>query len=122
MKKIVLLILLSFAAGCALGYLGAWVDHEDEIATYGLAGPNISHSEIYPFWEWVTAPAELPGSLVAIARHSQDWCIDEGWDYRWDITFGNGVIYAIVCCVFLAGRSFVTLLRRRLKLRTTHAR
>jgi hypothetical protein len=102
MRKAVLIIVMSFLIGCALGYLGALVDHEDEVSTYGLAGPNVSHTEIFPFWEWLTAPPSVPGLFVAMVRHSQDWCIDEEWDYRWDITFGNGVVYAVFCCVFLA--------------------
>jgi len=122
MKKAVLILLLSFLIGSTLGYLGALVDHEDEISTYGSASSSFSHTEIYPFWEWVTAPPMLPGLFVAIARHSQDWCIDEGWDYRWDITIGNGIAYAIFCCVFLASRSLVRLARSRLALRGTHAR
>jgi hypothetical protein len=123
MKKFLFTLLVSFFIGSAIGYLGAWVDHQDEIMTYGLAGPGISHTEHDIYWlEWLTAPLSLPGGLVAIARHSQDWVTDEGWDYRWDITIGNGLGYVALCCAFFGCRALVRVIRRRLKLKVSHAR
>jgi hypothetical protein len=120
------LIIVAFAIGCAFGFLGAWVDHQGDISTYRLSGPSvsqsISHVEIYPFWEWITSPLSLPGDFVAIARHPQDWLIDEEWDYRWKIALGNGVIYSTLCCLFLGIRSLVRFIGRWLTLRTSHAR
>jgi hypothetical protein len=120
--KTLRVVLLCFFTGLFLGYLGAWVDHQEDISEYGLNGSGVSHAEIYPFWEWITAPLALPGVMTALVRHPQDWCIDEEWDYRWDITIGNGCGYALVCFVFLVGRSLVKLAWRKIDLRSTHAR
>jgi hypothetical protein len=121
MKRKSLNILLSFLIGCTFGILGAWVDHCDETATY-LVNTNTSHTEIYPMWEWVTAPLAFPGLMTAIVKHPQDWLIDEEWDYRWTIMIGNGVAYVFIYCAFLTVRSLVRFVRRRLTLKAQHAR
>ena len=76
--------------GLSFGYLGVWADHMEWV------NPNNNVT----WWEDFLPLFSIPGTVIAQIHWDYDWCIDEGWDYRWPITVFNGLFWMIFIPVF----------------------
>ena len=104
-KRFIIATLCGIAFGLITGILGVCIEHYNE----GSFGAEYSLF----VYDYLAIPS-VPGGLISWIQHgSYDWCIDEGWDFRYWTVFWNTVFWSVVfAAAYITIRSLLKLKNR----------